>query len=334
MADGMRRAWLGRVASAAALVALAGVSWAAEPGPAGPTRIVATTAMIGEPVARIVGDRGRVETLMGEGVDPHLYRPTRSDIARLTRADVILYNGLALEAQLLRPIEQLGARKPVLAIAETIAPDQWRAYDGGPGDPHVWMDPVLWRQALEAAIAFLSQHHPAHAPALRDAAARYFTDLERLDAYAREAMATIPKEARILVTAHDAFSYFGARYDIEVRGILGISTESEAGLKAIEDLVDLIVSRSVKAVFVESSVNEQQIRALIEGAAARGHQVSLGGTLFSDAMGPAGTYEGTYLGMIDHNVTTIVRALGGQAPERGAFGRLLTVSAEPGGPGP
>ncbi|MGF1453884.1 MAG: metal ABC transporter solute-binding protein, Zn/Mn family [Alphaproteobacteria bacterium] len=294
-----------------------------------PLKIVATTAMIGEPLTRIVGAHAQVETLMGEGVDPHLYRPTRSDIARLTRADAIIYNGLALEAQLLRPIDQLAARTPVLAVAEAIDAAARLPYEGGPGDPHIWMDPALWRDALAAAVDFLIRLDPDHAQAFRDNAARYFAELDTLQTYADETMGSIPENARILVTAHDAFSYFGARYSIKVRGILGISTESEAGLRAIEDLVTLIVTRKIRAVFVESSVSDRQVRALVDGAAARDWQVSVGGTLFSDAMGAAGTYRGTYIGMIDHNVTVIARALGGEAPADGAFGRLSPDGGSP-----
>ncbi len=287
-----------------------------------PLRVVATIAMIGEPLARIAGPHVAVDTIMGEGVDPHLYRPTRSDITRLTRADAIVYNGLALEAQLLRPIERLGQRVPTLAVAEAIDNADYLPYDGGPGDPHVWMDPALWRQALEAAVAFLMALDPDHADSFRANADAYFKELEALNAYAAEVLSTIPQGRRLLVTAHDAFSYFGARFAIDVRGIQGISTESEAGLKAIEDLVDLIVERAVPAVFVETSVTERQVRALIDGAGARGHRVTVGGRLFSDAMGPPGSHEGTYLGMIDHNVTVIARALGGTADAGGAFGRL------------
>ncbi len=297
-----------------------------------PLKIVATTAMIGEPLSRIVGDHADIEILMGEGVDPHLYRPTRSDIARLTRADAIIYNGLALEAQLLRPIGQLAARTPTLAVAEAIEEAYRLPYEGGPGDPHIWMDPALWQRALQAAMAFLIDLDPEHADAFRANAAVFFSEMDQLETYAAAAMASIPEGARILVTAHDAFNYFGARYGIEVRGILGISTESEAGLKAIEDLVTLIVTRKVPAVFVESSVSERQVQALVDGAAAQGWQVKVGGTLFSDAMGPPGTHRGTYIGMIDHNVTVIARALGGSAPSDGIFGRLVPDRSSNGEP--
>ncbi len=284
--------------------------------------IVATIGMIGEPLSVIAGEHADVKTLLGEGVDPHLYRPTATDIRKLRRADIIISNGLTLEAQLEQPIEQLSRRAATLAIGEALADDLLLPYDNGPGDPHIWMDPKLWRQALSAAVELIAGRDPAHADQYRRNAAAYFGRLDALEAYADQAMASIPEDARRLVTAHDAFSYFGERFGIEVHGIQGISTESEAGLLAIEGLVDLLVDKQVPAVFVETSVSDRHVRALIEGAAARGAEVRIGGSLFSDAMGAPGTYEGTYIGMIDHNVTTIARALGGVAPEPGLNGRL------------
>ena len=168
----------------------------------------------------------------------------------------------------------------------------------------------------------LSEYDPPNASYYQQNAGRYLGELKKLDDYARASINSIPQESRILITAHDAFNYFGREYDIDVRGIQGLSTESEAGLQQINALVDLIVTRKVRAVFTESSVSDRNIKALIDGAASRGATVKDGGKLFSDAMGAPGTYEGTYIGMIDHNVTTITRALGGNAPERGLNGKL------------
>jgi len=265
---------------------------------------VATIAMIAEPLG--------VESLMGPGVDPHLYKLTRADVARLIGASHLLYCGLGLEGKLLDAFERLAAAgKPVTAVCE-IPPEAQRlaVARGYPGaaDPHLWMDPALWAEALQAAARRLGIPAPGGFAAL--------------DAYARRHIGTIPPEARVLVTAHDAFAYFGRRYGLEVIGIQGVNTESEAGLRAIEAVVETIVSRRIPAVFVESTVSDRNVHAIVEGAAARGHRVHIGGRLFSDAMGPEGSYEGTYLGMIDHNVTTIVRALGGRAPERGMQGKL------------
>jgi manganese/zinc/iron transport system substrate-binding protein len=219
-------------------------------------------------------------------------------------------------------LADLAARKPVAAVAEALPRDLLLAHDQYPDrfDPHVWLDPALWsRVSEEVARALLSVAPDLPVEANLEP---YKAELAALRAYADEVLATVPEEGRVLVSAHDAFGYFGRAWGFDVQGIQGISTESEAGVARIEELVSLLVERDVKAVFVESSVSDRGLRALIEGAGAQGHEVAIGGQLFSDAMGPEGTYEGTYLGMIDHNVTLIARALGGEAPERGRLGLL------------
>ena len=290
--------------------------------------IVTTTAMIGDSVRHVAGERGDVVSLMGEGVDPHLYRPSRSDVARLTRADFIFFNGLNLEPQMEPALDRIaGIGRPVIAVAEAIDVSQRLSPPefGGHFDPHVWMDPGLWTAVAGMAQDALSAADPAGAPDYAANAASYVERLLDLHRYAEETLSTVPPEMRVLVTAHDAFNYFGHAYDFEVIGIQGISTESEAGLRRIEDLVDVLVDRRIPAVFVESSVSARNVEALVDGAAARGHAVRIGGQLYSDAMGPAGTYEGTYIGMIDHNVTTIARALGGSASPSGMSGQLAAV---------
>ncbi len=287
-----------------------------------PPKIVATTGMIADAARRISG--AAVTGLMGPGVDPHSYRQTRSDIAALVQADLVLWHGLRLEAQLVDLMGDLSRRVPVEPVAETIPAERlltWAGY-ADQHDPHVWMDPMLWLEAVRAVEAALIRVMPEQAAELAINATTYRAEIAALDVYARKALATIPAEARMLVTAHDAFSYFGRAYGLEVEGLQGISTESEAGLARIGELVDLLVTRKIRAVFVESSVPDRAMRALVEGAAARGHQVAIGGELFSDAMGLDGTYEGTYPGMIDHNITLIARALGGDAPARGLSGKL------------
>jgi manganese/zinc/iron transport system substrate-binding protein len=184
------------------------------------------------------------------------------------------------------------------------------------------MDVQGWIQAVAVVAEALSEFDPAHAAFYKTNAEAYTARLTDLDAYAKRVLASIPENQRVMITAHDAFNYLGRAYDLEVVGIQGISTESEAGLKDINRIVGLLVDRKVPAVFVETSVSDKNVKALIEGAGARGHTVKIGGTLFSDAMGKAGTYEGTYIGMIDHNVTTITRALGGEAPAGGMLGKL------------
>lgn len=289
-----------------------------------PKTIVATTGMIADAVRQVGGARVAVTALMGPGVDPHTYRQTRSDIAAMARADAVIAHGLHLEAQLDAFLADLKRRKPVTLIAETLPKEQLIpvAEQAGRFDPHIWMDPRLWRQVVLAVRDTLTQLDPAGEAAFKANAERHAGEIDALAAYADRALASVPAASRALVTAHDAFSYFGRAYTYEVHGIQGISTESEAGLKQIEDLVKLIVERRIGAIFIESSVADRNIRALIEGAAAKGHKVEVGGELFSDAMGAPGTYEGTYIGMIDHNVTVITRALGGAAPERGLNSRL------------
>lgn len=292
-------------------------------GQAGLPRILSTVAMVGDLVREIGGDRVRAETLLGEGVDPHTYRPTRADIARLNAADAIFYNGLLLEGQMTDVFVRLArGGKPVFSVTELLAAEQLLQEDDGKDDPHVWMDVSLWAKAAEHVRDALVRLRPADAALFRRNAEDLARRLGALDAYVTRVVGSIPEPRRVLVTAHDAFGYFSRRYGIAVEGIQGLSTEAEAGVRRIQDLVELLSARGIPAVFVETSVNDRNVRALIEGAAARGHRVAIGGALFSDAMGPPGTYEGTYVGMMDHNATTIARALGGEAPARGLNGRL------------
>lgn len=296
---------------------------AARPGwAAGAPQVVATTGMIAD-AARVIGG-APVQALMGPGLDPHSYRQTRSDIAAMARADLVLWHGLHLEAQMTEFFAQLAQKTTVVAVADSLPHDLLRADPDYPDrfDPHVWMDPALWSMVTATVAEAMTRVDPAAAEVHAANLAEQQAAIARLDTYARDVLASVPPSARVLVTAHDAFGYFGRDYGFEVLGIQGISTESEAGLARISELVDVLVDRKVAAVFVESSVSDRSMRALIEGAAARGHDVAIGGELFSDAMGAEGTYEGTYIGMIDHNVTTIARALGGAAPERGMTGRL------------
>jgi manganese/zinc/iron transport system substrate-binding protein len=289
-----------------------------------PYEIVATTGMIGDVVKNVAGERGAVHVLMGEEVDPHLFRPTRADIARMQRTAIIFYNGLHLEGRMGDALVQLARTKPVYAVTELV--DEAILLDDEEYeeafDPHLWMDVSLWMEAVTVIVNALSELDPDGAEEYRSNADRYREELRDLDRYVREIMATIPRERRVLVTAHDAFGYFGAAYDIEVIGVQGISTESEAGLEEINSLVRFIVDRGITAIFAETTVPDRALMAIIEGAADHGASVTIGGELFSDAMGASGSYEGTYIGMIDHNATTIVRALGGEAPAEGFRGTL------------
>ena len=276
--------------------------------------IVCTTGMVADVVRNIVGEHAVVQTLIPTGVDPHLYQATREDVLALSAAQIIFYNGLYLEGKMIPSLNAMAAKgRVVVPLAERAVVSAQYIEDNHETDPHLWMDVALWSQVAVTIAQTLSEYDASRSTEFQANLDLYMGKLERLDNYAKTAFASIPAEKRVLVTAHDAFNYMGQAYNIEVKGIQGISTESEAGLKDLEDLVNFIVERRLPAVFVESSVADKNVRALVEGAQARGHQVVIGGTLFSDAMGLEGSYEGTYLGMIDHNVSTITRALGGVA---------------------
>ena len=297
-----------------------------------PYRVTATTGMVADIVRQVAGNRGEVTSIIGEGVDPHLYVPTRSDVASLIEADIVFYSGLLLEGKMTDTLIKVASSgRSVHAVTELVdeslllAPEEF----AGHFDPHLWMDVSGWMQAVDAVTAALAEFDPSGADGYRSRAAGYRVTLGELHDYAVRVVGSIPQRQRILVTAHDAFNYFGRAYGLEVEGIQGMSTESEAGLDRINRLVDLLVTRQIGAVFVETTIAERNVRALIEGAAARGHTVVVGGELFSDAMGQPGTYEGTYVGMLDHNITTVARGLGGAAPERGFQGKLSQAVASP-----
>lgn len=295
------------------------------PGDKDRITIVATVGMIEDIARQVAGERAEVVGVIGPGIDPHLYKPTRGDVRRILDADVIFYNGLMLEGKMTDTlIRAASAGRKVFAVTELIDPEELLEPEGREGlyDPHVWMDPAAWMKAVAVVRDRLTECDPEHAEAYRANAERYVGELRKLDAYAVGVLSSVPENQRVLVTAHDAFNYFGRRFGYTVVGLQGLSTESEAGVRDIERLVDLIVTRKIEAVFVESTVSKRNISALVAGARARGQAVAIGGELFSDAMGPADTYRGTYIGMIDHNVTTIARALGGQAPEKGLNGKL------------
>jgi manganese/zinc/iron transport system substrate-binding protein len=290
-----------------------------------PYQATATVGMITDIVRNVAGDKAEVQGIIGEGVDPHLYKPTRADVVKLSEADIVFYNGLMLEGKMgdvLVRVARTG--KPVYAVTEAILDqgDYVMTDEAEHYDPHVWMDVAGWIRAVGVVADALSEYDAANAAHYQSNADAYIRQLKKLDAYAKQVIGSIPENQRVLVTAHDAFSYLGRAYNLDVRGIQGLSTESEAGLQDIEQLVQFLVDRNIPAVFVETSVADKNVRALVEGAKAKGHTVRIGGELFSDAMGETGTYEGTYIGMIDHNVTTIARALGGKAPEGGMQGKL------------
>lgn len=273
--------------------------------------LVATTGMIAD-IARNIGqDSVKVTALMGPGVDPHLYKATQGDLGRLRNADIILYNGLHLEGKMGEVFEKLERIKTVIPISRNIPKERLRqdTVFQGAIDPHIWFDVSLWIKATEEVKVVLMKEDAVNANYYEANSLKYIAELEILHTWVQSEIAKIPDEFRILITAHDAFSYFGMAYGIKVRGLQGISTLSEFGLKDRVDLVNYIVDNKIKAVFVETSVSEKNINAIIEGCQQKGHDVKIGGYLFSDAMGADGTAEGTYQGMVRKNVNTIVNAL-------------------------
>lgn len=273
--------------------------------------VVATTGMIADAAENLLGDGVRVVGLMGPGVDPHLYRASRGDLQLLTDADVVLYNGLHLEGKMGDVLEKLAEKKGVVAVAELVDPSALRAPPEFEGayDPHIWFDVALWRSAVARLSDTLRILMPELSETIEGQSSIYLESLDQLESEVREALATIPEEQRVLITAHDAFGYFGAAYGIDVRGLQGISTMTEFGLADRNNMVTLIVEKKVPAVFVESSVPRKNVEALVEGVKGRGHEVRIGGELYSDAMGAEGTPEGTYVGMVRANVETIVGGL-------------------------
>ncbi len=306
-----------RAAAGLAAVLCLLLASACAPGPDGgaddgglPT-VVTTTNLIGDLARRVGGDRVRVEPLMGPGVDPHLYKASESDVRRLAEADLILYNGLHLEGKMGDILGKMGRTRPVLAVTETMPEAELHdppEYEGL-YDPHVWFDVGLWARTVDPVVDALSELSPADAETFRANGDAYRAELEALDAWVRSEIERIPPELRVLVTAHDAFGYFGRAYGVEVVGIQGISTLAEAGLRDVERVVDLVVEREIPAIFVESSVPRRTVEAVLAAARDRGHEVTIGGELYSDSLGAADGPEGTYEGAVRYNVSTIVGAL-------------------------
>ncbi len=290
-----------------------------------PIAVTATVGMVGDLVRTVGGDRVDVIQIMGAGVDPHVYKVTRDDVQTMMNADLIFYSGLMLEGKMTDTLIKMARSKPVIGVTEVIDKDTLLepADFAGHYDPHVWMDVAAWSKCVAVIADELSAVDPPSEAGYRERAQALQDELAKLDEYGKRVISTVPEDSRVLVTSHDAFNYFGRAYGLEVLGVQGISTESEAGLQRINELVDLLVDKKVKAVFVESSVPRKNIDSLVEGARSRGHEVKVGDQeLFSDAMGRPGTYEGTYIGMLDHNITLVARGLGGEAPENGFQDKL------------
>jgi manganese/zinc/iron transport system substrate-binding protein len=283
--------------------------------PDGKLNIVTTTGMIADIAKNIGGEHVEVTALMGPGVDPHLYKASEGDVRRLQEADLIFYSGLHLEAQMGEVLEKMndfGIRTVAVTdkidrsvlLANPQYPDQY--------DPHVWFDVTMWMKAAEQVRETLVETDPANGSEYEANAAAYLSQLEELHQYVLSQAGTLPADKRIIITAHDAFNYFGRAYGFEVRGLQGISTEAQAGTADVQALAGFIVEKQVPAIFVESSVPQRNVEAVQAAVQAQGFDVKIGGSLFSDAMGSAGTPEGTYIGMVRHNIDTIVSALKGK----------------------
>ena len=275
-------------------------------------KVTSTIGMIGDVVANIGGQHVESIRLMKPGIDPHLYKASQGDIAKLENADLIFYNGLQLEGKMGEIFKKVEQQKPTIAVTKKLSKELLLQGDVSAGtefDPHVWFNVQYWISVAEVITEELVKVDPKNAKYYEENAKSYIDQLQVLHEYAKEQIASIPEDSRILVTAHDAFGYFGEAYGMKVVGLQGLSTESEVGSKDVSTLRDFLVKNEIKAVFVESSVPKDTIQAVIEGAKEKGHDVKIGGELFSDAMGEEGSVEGTYIGMFYHNVDTIVSAL-------------------------
>ncbi len=313
VAEGVLR-WQGIVGAAIATLGVSVFGCAPAPAPTtGALTVVATTGMVADVVRAVGGDHVTVRTLIGPGVDPHLHSPTRDDAAAILSADIVFYSGLHLEGKMGEVLASATRSTKAVGLAESLPPSLLLhpEENARQHDPHVWMDASLWAQTVPSVVRALSEIRPALQSTFETRGAEYVQQLEDLHATGLRLLSTIPRERRLLVTSHDAFRYFGRAYGLEVQAIQGISTESEAGLSRVNELVDLLVQRQVPAVFIESTISPKSIRALIDSAAARGHPVRIGGELFADALGRTGSPEETYVGMLAYNLRTIAQELGG-----------------------
>lgn len=274
-------------------------------------QVVTTTTMITDIAKNIGGDVINVQGLMGSGVDPHLYKASEGDVSKLANADVVFYNGLHLEGKLVEVFEKMGNRVQTVALAEVLDKSGLigSEYFASNYDPHVWFNIDYFIQMTEKLTSELKRLDPENSEVFEANRKSYVEKLKALETEVKSVIETLPKEKRILVTAHDAFNYFGKAYEFEVVGLQGLSTATEAGVQDVQNLSKFIIDNQVKAIFVESSVPKRTIEALQQAVKSKGFNVEIGGELFSDALGNADTPEGEYIGMFKHNVNTIVEAL-------------------------
>jgi manganese/zinc/iron transport system substrate-binding protein len=304
------------LAAATLVIMLTGCSQAGSPTTADLAerriKVTTTVGMINDIVKNVGKDRVEATGLMGPGVDPHLYKPSAGDIRKLEQADIIFYGGLELEGRMTDIFVKLArADKPTIAVSESIEPSKLREPPefAGKYDPHIWFDVTLWQEAARTVSKELITLDPSSKEYYQNNTTTYLKQLAELHQYVKKQIASIPESSRVLITAHDAFGYFGRQYGMEVRGLQGTSTATEAGVGDVQKLADFIAARKIKAIFVESSIPQSTIQAVQAAVKSKGWNVAIGGQLFSDAMGNEGTTAGTYIGMVRHNVDTIVKAL-------------------------
>jgi manganese/zinc/iron transport system substrate-binding protein len=292
-----------------------------------PLKIVTTTTQATDLTTIIAGDligsTIELTPLMGAGVDPHLYQPKERDIAAMSEADVIIYMGLNLEGRFGELFESLAAQDTRIIALSQLVKDGGFTIGGfnlseeftNVDDPHFWFDPRNWQLSAQFLADSLSQIDPANRATYAANAAAYITQLDDLYTWALDALAVIPEEQRVLVTSHDAFQYFGIAFNLQVRGLQGISTAAEAGVGDVQELADFVVERQIPVMFVESSVPPTTIQAVQEAVKASGGSVTVGvRALYSDAMDNPDTFGGTYVGMIASNVITILQSFGEPIP--------------------
>ncbi|MBB6448395.1 manganese/zinc/iron transport system substrate-binding protein [Geomicrobium halophilum] len=274
-------------------------------------QVTTTTSQIHDIVENVGGERVESTPLMGPGVDPHVYQASQGDIQLLNEADILFYNGLNLEANMVDMMDDLGTEKPVYALGESIPDTELKEdeEEAGKPDPHIWFDIDLWSHAVEEVRDGLIALDPDHESEYTENADEYLDELAELQEWANQEVEKVDEESRVLVTAHDAFQYFGDTMGFEVLGLQGLSTDAEYGLNDVQQIIDVMIEQDVGAIFAETSVSDSSVQAVIEGAGQRGHEVEHGGELYSDAMGEPGTEEGTYIGMYRSNVNQIVDAL-------------------------
>jgi manganese/zinc/iron transport system substrate-binding protein len=317
----MRVRWITLSLIGVLLLAACGGGQAAQPleetdgSVAQPLDVLATTQQIAAVVEHVAGDTVELTTLLGPGIDPHTYVATESDIRTFENADIIFYNGHHLEAQLERVFDQMASDedKTVVAVAEQLEETKllsWEPEAGLPNDPHIWNDVRLWKEVVQVVADTLAEADPTNAATYQENADSYAAELDELHAYILSEIEQIPQEQRVLVTAHDAFGYYGRTYGLSVEAVQGLSTETEASTADVQALADIVAERNVPAIFIETTISPRTIEAVREAVRAEtGREVNIGGELFSDAMGEPGTPEGTYIGMMRHNTDTIVSAL-------------------------